>query len=230
MKKKKIVSIILVSIVFLATAIITSCSSEFRDEMIDYSSIQQKEKIEELAKEYGLNVFFDGAFATRACEMSLSGIEEEFKKISSLKGQYEIVKIGEEDSIVLVTFNRNFLSPKSIPSNQENVIGSHTFNSLERVTFHGNQTNYYDFYISITINWNLTTHNDVTISPRVELQGNEIISSINPVTQNIQVLGDSPGTIHFAFILKVQSDIITYNFSVTGDYTISTGIGQMYIS
>lgn len=231
MKKKFFVSAFLALSVFALIEFITSCSSGFEEEVIDISVSNQRLKVEELAEEYGLNVILDEAFATRASEISLSEIEEEFKIISSLKGQYEIVNIGEEDSIVLVAFNKNFLNPKGVPSNQENVTGSYTFNSLKRVTFLvGNQTDYYIFYISITIEWDFTTHNDITISPTVELHSNIINSSINPESLTIQVLGANPGTIHFAFLLNVQSDNYTYNFSVTGEYAISTGIGQIFIS
>ena len=59
MKKKKIVSVIFVSFVLIATTIIASCSSELEEENYGSYSLQEKQELECLAKEYGLNLELD---------------------------------------------------------------------------------------------------------------------------------------------------------------------------
>lgn len=228
MKKKRIVSFVLVSIAFIAAAIITSCSSEFEDDMIDYTSIQQKERIEELAKEYGLNVNFDKTFATRTGEVSMSEIEEEFKKMYSIIGQYDLINKGENGRILLESFNKNLLAPTSMP-NEPTEKGKASIYSVEQITKqeNGQNVNYYVTF-KVDIKWDITIHNVAYIDTiSVTHFSQEIPKTISD--KNAQITGIAPGIINFSAIVCLYGFFYGYNFLVLGDYNIGGGSGHMNV-
>lgn len=92
MKKKRLVSVILISVVLVATAIITSCSSIFEEDNYGCYSSQEKKEIKDLAKEYGLNVKIENNYMGNT--LTRSECEAYFEKISSCLGDY--VFIAEE--------------------------------------------------------------------------------------------------------------------------------------
>ena len=229
MKKKRIVSFVLVSIVFIAAAIITSCSSEFEDEMIDYTSIQHKERIEELAKEYGLSVEVrDDIFATRAG--SDQDIEHEFAVMASFLGDYDILGELNGDSLVLCGLGNSLFSIRSIPPYNE------TTGNVDLTTTEfghagdcGIDFNYC-FEITISLHWDLTNHNSAEITGAVitELMGGGATIYPSISNKHVSVVGGLP-TIIFSCDLNMTGYYGTYYYSVSGDYCIATGVGSLHI-
>lgn len=229
MKKKRIVSVILVSIVFLAVAVITSCSSEFADEMIDNSPTREQDRIEELAKEYGLKVKVrDDILATRAG--SEQDIENEFAMMASLLGDYEILGEQNGDTIVLCALDNSLFSISSIPSNFE------TIGNTDLTTFeYGHASDCgiefkFCFEIKVSLNWNLTNNYsaDITSATVTEVMGGgaTIIPTIS--NKHVYIIGSQP-TIMFTCDLNMSGYYGTYYYSVSGDYCITTGIGSLQI-
>ena len=226
MKKKKIVNIIFVSFVLIATTIITSCSSEFEDELIDISSVQQRERIEQLAKEYGLNVDFENAFATRAGEVSISEIEEEFKKMSSLIGEYDLINIGDENTIILESFNTNLLAPTSMP-NESTENGKATLTSVETITKKENGQNVnHHVTFTVDVKWDLIIHNVAYIDTiKVSENSEDIPNEISD--KHVQITGAAPGTIIFSAFIQLLGQFAGYRFNILGSYNISGGSGSL---
>lgn len=229
MKKKRIVSVILVSIVFLAVAVITSCSSEFADEMIDNSPTREQDRIEELAKEYGLKVKVrDDILATRAG--SEQDIENEFAMMASLLGDYEILGEQNGDTIVLRGLGNNLFSISGIPSNFE------TTGNTDLTTFeygHASDSGIefqYCFEIKVSLRWNLTNNYsaEITNATVTELMGGgaTIIPTIS--NEHVYIIGSQP-TIMFSCDLNMSGYNGVYYYSVSGDYCITTGIGSLQI-
>ncbi|MBR4336874.1 MAG: hypothetical protein IKP91_01350 [Bacteroidaceae bacterium] len=228
MKKKKNVSFVLVSIIFLAAAIIVSCSSEFKNEMIDYTSIQQKERIEEMAKEYGLSVVVrDDIFATRAGNDQ--DIENEFAMMSSFLGDYEIFGEQNGDSIILYGLGNNMFSISSIPPYNETT-GNVNLTTTEFV--HASDCGIvinYCFEISVSLHWDFTNHNFADITGATITEFNCGVTFIPTISnKHVYVVGSLP-TIVFTCDLNMTGFCGTYYYSVSGDYCITTGVGSLHI-
>lgn len=228
MKKKFFVSAFLALSVFALTEFITSCSSDFEEEVIDISSIQQRERIEKMAMEYGLIVDLKKALTTRTNEIQISEIENEFKKMSSLIGRYDIMNKGEGDSIQLESFNQMFLVPTSMPS-ESTESGSATLSSVELLSGRENgQVVYYSISINVDIKWEIANQNVATIDS-VKVMENEFEISKTISDKHIRITGKSPGTIIFSFFLQLKGDFAEYSFSVIGTYNIEGGSGSLSV-
>jgi len=228
MKKKKIVSVIFVSFVLIATTIITSCSSEYEEEMIDFTSLQQKEKIEQLAKEYGLSIELkDDFFATRAG--SDQDIENELAMMASLLGEYEIMGEQNGDTIVLSGLGSDLFSINRIPPSNE-ITGNIDLNDTEFETYHGTGiTLNLCFEISISLHWDFRFHNSASITGAVitELYSSSIFYP-TITDSHVTVVGGVP-TIVFSCNLILTDWLGNYYYTVSGDYCPSTGIGTIQV-
>ena len=111
MKKKKIVSVIFVSFVLIATTIIASCSSEFEEENYGSYSLQEKQELECLAKEYGLNLEIDETYYGE--KLTRSEIENLCQAFSVSLGEYEFIGEENENKVVCYSIDKDLL--RSIP-------------------------------------------------------------------------------------------------------------------
>lgn len=227
MKKKTILFLLSLTVITL-TAIITSCSSDFSEEGMESYSIRQKHEIENLAKEYGLNIELKDYPVTRST--SLDDIEEEFRKMSSFFGEYDIICNQQENGLFLQAYDPIVLFPSLIPnSSAENGSGLIS-NSIRENYQQNNVNNFYEFFITVQVNWNLVIHQNVSIeSVNVkEMQSFEDV----PVTVQDKfaiLTGNSPGTIDFSCFIQLSGDYADYSYHLVGSYPISSGIGTLQI-
>ncbi|MBO4589718.1 MAG: hypothetical protein J5698_01935 [Bacteroidaceae bacterium] len=219
--KKKTFLYLLSLIVITLTAIITSCSSDFSEEGMESYSIRQKQKIENLAKEYGLNVNLKDFPVTRST--SLDDIEEEFRMMSSFTGEYVLLNSYEGDSLIIQGYNIDLLFPRTSPDSSEEQGTASVSNSIIR-------SNCF-FNITVNLSWDIRQHNNVSItsvSVTVNNSSTEIPNSIS--NKHVLLVGAYPGVITFSCTVSLNGNYAQYSFNLLGEYNIALEQGTLSIS
>lgn len=220
---------LIVCAIMAATLFATSCTADMIEEESQMHVSQMKSDIEKLASEYGLNVIFNDFPATRS-DFSMEDIEEEFKMMSSLLGNYEIMGKQEGDSIVLSglgsdLFSAGVMATPSIES------GDKELSVIQHEYYHSSTLGSVDvcFEIIINLSWDFSIHNKVEIKDAVIHELN-YGGTMNPSVSNkhVTVLGGVP-IISFSCNLNLTGLFGSYYYSVSGDYNPATGVGSLSV-
>lgn len=218
MKKKK--SLFLCA--FMVTVLFaTSCTTEMDTEGPLMYTPQKKAAIENLAKEYGLNVVMKNTLGTRS-DFSIDDIEEEFKMMSSIIGQYNLLGCETDDSLEAIAYKSDQLSPVFL-SNPANESGT------DHLDYVSHEMNYYRMQITINFGWDITTFNKAwieSVSITENTTGTDIHCTLTS-DSHIQILGAYPGTIIMNIGIQLSGSFASYFYRVSGSYSIASRAGDL---
>ena len=207
-KKNEVLAMLLAVMVAIPLA---SCTSDFMDEEQYGCSLSKKERIEELAKDYGLSIKICGDVSS----IDLYTIEEDFRGMNSLLGDYAIYPSFEDKKHDLNILKNESLKCFSVPpTTTESCSWSDSKSVLK-------------YKVSVSLTWELDSMRNLkshVFSPSVIDTDNEASGTYSLVNKNSHGMGRA---IVFSTEIKyyLNDNPIQVLFSLSGSCNYDTGLG-----
>ena len=194
-----------------------SCSNDddFMDTSIGSYTELEKAQIMKLAEQYGLDIVLNEEFNGK--KQSMKEIEEMFQAFASAKGEYEFIKVGDNEVV-----SRKKLSGPRLKNSSETGSWSDTKNKND---------SYGWIEVTVKISWDFTysylSSNSVSMSGDIVYYGNSLTTTTDNKSSSFTVSGAGP-TICFYCVLKAPLSSIggTFTAIAMGEVNTSTKVGS----
>lgn len=213
MKKKRLVSFILVLSSLVIAEVISSCSSYFdEEETYGNYTFQEEMEFESLAREYGLSLEIDDTYFGN--KLSRKQIENLCKDVSTLLGKYEIVGEKRNDRIELVALNKRSLTSVNVETP-----------SLEKIWSGEGSNENHTLTVAVTLYQN-------------EMSGNFSlgVEAVHIIYGNACISISCTEFLHTGFMISFSTNAIlefssslSFSFQITGRYYENLNTGEIEI-